>query len=109
MAPEHDTPPRGLGGGSAPPAGPFGGQRVPRLPPLRAPGVRLAHVPKAFVQPVREARPGTPEARIALVAALQEHVRTRLGRYAYPQQVVFVEDFERTEAGKIRKAALREP
>ena len=65
------------------------------------------HVPKAFVQLAEQARPASGEAQSVLVAALQDHVREKLGRYAYPKEIVFVQEFELNEAGKILKAALR--
>jgi len=74
---------------------------------IAVPDPERGNVPKAFVQLVESARPADPDARRRLVAELQDHVRDKLGRYAYPREVVFVEEFERNEAGKIRKAALR--
>lgn len=65
------------------------------------------HVPKAFVQLTEQARPASSEAQSLLVAALQDHVREKLGRYAYPKEIAFVREFERNEAGKIVKATLR--
>ena len=47
----------------------------------------------------------TPEAE--LTAALQDLVRTRMGRHAYPRIIDYVEELPRTESGKLRRAALR--
>ena len=49
-----------------------------------------------------DASPG-PE----LTAELQQTVRERVGRHAYPRIVDYVESLPRTEVGKIRRAALR--
>lgn len=43
----------------------------------------------------------------ALVATLQEHVRTRLAAYKYPREIAFVHEFPLTSSGKIRRAELR--
>jgi acetyl-CoA synthetase len=66
------------------------------------------HVPKAFVQLAEQAGPATSERQSILVAALQDHVREKLGRYAYPKEIAFVQEFDLNEAGKIRKATLRD-
>jgi len=42
-----------------------------------------------------------------LTAELQQTVRERVGRHAYPRIVDYVESLPRTEVGKIRRAALR--
>jgi acetyl-CoA synthetase len=43
----------------------------------------------------------------AMVPQLQEAVRQRIGRHAYPRVVDFVEGLPRTETGKLRRAELR--
>jgi acetyl-CoA synthetase len=43
-----------------------------------------------------------------LVDELQQHVRSRLSAYAYPRQIVFVDDLPKTLTGKIRRIELRE-
>ena len=43
----------------------------------------------------------------ALVATLQQHVKTRLASYKYPREIEFIEDFPMTSTGKISRAALR--
>ena len=42
-----------------------------------------------------------------LTAELQQSVRDRVGRHAYPRIVDYVDTLPRTEVGKIRRAALR--
>ena len=42
-----------------------------------------------------------------LTSELQNSVRTRVGRHAYPRIVDYVDSLPRTEVGKIRRAALR--
>jgi acetyl-CoA synthetase len=56
-------------------------------------------VPQAWVVPRRR----SPD----LAAALQEHVRARLGRHEFPRHVELVEALPRTPAGKIDRHALR--
>ena len=43
----------------------------------------------------------------ALVAALQEHVRTVTAPYKYPREIAFVPDLPKTISGKIRRTELR--
>ena len=56
-------------------------------------------VPQAWIVCHRR----TPE----LAAALQAHVRERLGRHEFPRAVEFVDALPRTPAGKIDRQALR--
>ena len=42
-----------------------------------------------------------------LTKELQDAVKSRLGRHAYPRLVEYVESLPRTEVGKVRRAALR--
>jgi acyl-coenzyme A synthetase/AMP-(fatty) acid ligase len=42
----------------------------------------------------------------ALAADLQEWVKSRLARYKYPREVVFVEALPRNDRGKVDKKAL---
>ena len=44
-----------------------------------------------------------------LTDELQAAVRERVGRHAYPRIVDYVDALPRTETGKLRRAALREP
>jgi acetyl-CoA synthetase len=44
----------------------------------------------------------------ALVADLQEHVKTRYAAHAYPRQVHFVDALPRTPSGKVKRYVLRE-
>ncbi|MEI6469643.1 MAG: acyl-CoA synthetase [Betaproteobacteria bacterium] len=60
------------------------------------------HVPKAFVQLRKSESHGTEQLQIEL----KDHVRKKLGKYAYPKFIVFVNEFELNEAGKIRKTLL---
>jgi acetyl-CoA synthetase len=50
--------------------------------------------------------PGAPSEDV-LTKQLQESVRLRVGRHAYPRVVDFVDSLPRTATGKIRRAALR--
>ena len=45
----------------------------------------------------------------ALVAELQEHCRSRLQRFQFPHDIVFVPDLPKTITGKIQRFKLREP
>jgi benzoate-CoA ligase family protein len=49
------------------------------------------------------------EPSAGLVAELQEHSKSRLQRYQYPHEIVFVDDLPRTVTGKIQRFKLREP
>src|SRR6185295_5695083 len=44
----------------------------------------------------------------ALVAELQEHVKTVTAPYKYPREIEFVTDLPKTISGKIRRTELRE-
>lgn len=69
---------------------------------MAKPDEQRGNIIKAFVQPTHDAVEGD-----ALRAELQEHVRRRLGQYAYPREIEFVAEFQRNEAGKIVRASLR--
>jgi acetyl-CoA synthetase len=43
----------------------------------------------------------------ALAAELQEHVRTRLSKHAFPREIEFVESLPKTPSGKIQRFLLR--
>ena len=58
---------------------------------------------KAFVITKGDARSDD-----ALVAALQEHCKSRLQRYQYPHLIEFVPDLPKTVTGKIQRYKLRE-
>ena len=42
-----------------------------------------------------------------LAAEIQRNVRERLGAYAYPREIEFVDDLPKTLTGKIRRIELR--
>ena len=69
------------------------------------PDAERGHVPRAFVQ----LRPGGASGvdEYALAAALKDHVRARLGRHAYPHDVIVMAELPRNENGKVAKATLR--
>jgi 2-aminobenzoate-CoA ligase len=71
---------------------------------VAAPDETRGSVPKAFVV----LKPGV-QASDALRRELQEHVKTELAPYKYPRLLEFVAQLPRTETGKIRRVALREP
>ena len=80
-----------------------------------AAGWRTADVREAAVIGVADARRGqvpqawivAPHATPELAAALQAHVRERLGRHEFPRLVEFVDALPRTPAGKVDRQALR--
>ena len=43
-----------------------------------------------------------------LARELQEHARSRIGAYAYPREIEFVDDLPKTLTGKIRRIELRQ-
>ncbi len=43
----------------------------------------------------------------ALVAELQQHVKSRLASYKYPREVEFIDEFPLTSTGKVSRAELR--
>ena len=69
------------------------------------PDAERGHVPRAFIQLRADRRSEMDEG--AMIAALKDHVRARLGRHAYPQDVIFMAELPRNENGKVAKAALR--
>lgn len=70
---------------------------------IAVPDPMRGHVPRAFV--MRRAAAGQTDPQ-GLAEALRNHVREKLGRYAYPRDVLFVDKFDLNEAGKIRKVGL---
>jgi acetyl-CoA synthetase len=58
---------------------------------------------KAFVRLADGAVPSD-----ALAEELKAHARERIGAYAYPREIEFVEDLPKTLTGKIRRIELRE-
>ncbi len=68
-----------------------------------SPDERRGHIVKGFVKLAAGIEPSE-----ALAAEIQAHVRTRLGAWAYPREVEFVEDLPKTLTGKIRRLELRE-
>jgi acyl-coenzyme A synthetase/AMP-(fatty) acid ligase len=65
--------------------------------------------PKAFVvvRPDARARVASDDARAALAAELQEHVKARLSKHKYPRWIVFVDDLPKNDRGKVDKRSLR--
>jgi 4-hydroxybenzoate-CoA ligase len=61
--------------------------------------------PKAFVVLQESAREQASE---TLIAALQEHVKQRIGVWKYPRWIEFVESLPKTATGKIQRFRLRE-
>ena len=78
---------------------------VDQVAVVAAPDSERGTVPKAFVRLVAGAAAAASPA--ALTVELQDVVRKTLGRYAYPREVVFVDEFQRNEAGKIVKSVLK--
>jgi acetyl-CoA synthetase len=67
------------------------------------PDERRGSIVKAFVR-LAEGYEPTDE----LAAELREHARSRIGAYAYPREIEFVEDLPKTLTGKIRRIELRQ-
>lgn len=74
--------------------------RVAACAVVGRPDDRLGERVVALVQPVDGESPDPEE--------LREVCRTQLARYKVPDMIIFVEGFERTPMGKIRKTALRQ-
>lgn len=70
---------------------------------VASPDERRGNVVKAFVKLAPGADPTEELAR-----ELQEYARSRVGAYAYPRAVEFVNDLPKTLTGKIRRIELRE-
>jgi len=70
---------------------------------IGVPDALRGQVVKAFVVPV----PGSA-ADAAMIADIQEFVRSRLSRHEFPRRIAFVADLPRTPAGKINRKALRD-
>ena len=60
----------------------------------------------SVVRAVVVKRPDAPPEAV-LTAELQDAVRTKVGRHAYPRIVEYVDALSRTEVGKLKRAALR--
>jgi acetyl-CoA synthetase len=67
------------------------------------PDERRGSIVKAFVR-LAEGYEATDE----LAVELREHARSRIGAYAYPREIEFVEDLPKTLTGKIRRIELRQ-
>jgi acetyl-CoA synthetase len=61
----------------------------------------------SIVRAVVVRSPGAPPAD-QLTRELQDAVRQRLGRHAYPRAVDYVDTLPRTETGKLKRAELRD-
>ena len=46
---------------------------------------------------------------VAMVRALQDHVKAMLAPFKYPRQIEFVASLPRTETGKLQRFKLRQP
>ena len=69
---------------------------------IGAPDPERGQIVKAFV------RVAAGHARSdALVAELQQHVKTRLAAYKYPREIEFIDVFPLTSTGKVSRAELR--
>jgi len=60
----------------------------------------------SIIRAVIVTRPDAPAEQL-LTPQLQDAVRTKVGRHAYPRIIDYVEALPRTEVGKIRRAELR--
>jgi acetyl-CoA synthetase len=69
---------------------------------VAAPDPGRGSIVRAVVVPAPDAPP-----RETLTKELQDAVRARVGRHAYPRIVEYVEALPRTETGKLRRAELR--
>jgi 2-aminobenzoate-CoA ligase len=69
---------------------------------VASPDAVRGFIPKAFVVPRPDAKPG-PE----LASELQEFVKSRLAPYKYPRAIEFISALPKTETGKIRRVELR--
>jgi acetyl-CoA synthetase len=67
------------------------------------PDERRGAIVKAFVR-LAEGFASSDE----LARELQEHARSRIGAYAYPREIEFVDDLPKTLTGKIRRIELRQ-
>jgi acetyl-CoA synthetase len=66
------------------------------------PDERRGHIVKAFVRVADDVAPTDD-----VSDKIQRHVRERIGAYAYPREVEFVDDLPKTLTGKIRRIDLR--
>jgi acetyl-CoA synthetase len=67
------------------------------------PDAERTEIVKAFVVPRPHVRPDD-----AMVAEIQQHVRTRLSTHAYPREIAFVEELPKTPSGKIQRFLLKQ-
>ena len=67
------------------------------------PDERRGSIVKAFVR-LADGYDASDE----LARELQEHARSRIGAYAYPREIEFVDDLPKTLTGKIRRIELRQ-
>jgi acetyl-CoA synthetase len=67
------------------------------------PDERRGSIVKAFVRLAEGYQPSDE-----LAAELREHARSRIGAYAYPREIEFVDDLPKTLTGKIRRIELRQ-
>jgi acetyl-CoA synthetase len=70
---------------------------------IGVPDALRGQVVKAFVVPVHGHATGA-----AMIADIQDFVRTRLSQHEFPRRIEFVTDLPRTPAGKINRKALRD-
>jgi acetyl-CoA synthetase len=70
---------------------------------VASPDERRGNVVKGFVRVADGVEPSEELAR-----SIREHVRSRLGAWAYPREIEFVDDLPKTLTGKIRRIELRE-
>lgn len=70
---------------------------------VASPDERRGHIVKAFVKLASGSEPSDE-----LADEIQKLVRSRLGAYAYPRAVEFVDELPKTLTGKIRRIDLRE-
>lgn len=86
---------------------------------IRHPAVRMAaavgvpdpertEIVKAFIVPADPAVLDDPARQDTLAADIQEFVKTRMARHAYPRRIAFVADLPMTTTGKIQRKVLRE-
>lgn len=66
------------------------------------PDEQRGEIVKAFVRTVPETEPSE-----GLKADIQEFVKAELAAYEYPREIEFVDEFERTVSGKIKRAELK--
>lgn len=70
---------------------------------ISVPDVQRGEIIKAYVI-LKAGREGSPE----LAGELQQIVRERVGKHAFPRSIEFVAALPKTESGKIQRYLLRE-